>query len=470
MRWIVDIIIGVKNFGKIESAEINVGNYAVFVGCNNSGKTYMMQLIYGVLDEILQMNSYGNFMDDFTDLTYQVDDKFVAKLQKNINSYLKREKAAIIKRIFHKEIPIEELWIQLGALDHDYRVKFRIADSVLDQNKVINDILWAELEKDNLLINAVGLLREGKSVGGDVITPAIVAPAVRVIVEALLGGLSRKSAGKRFLYLPASRTGIQLLYKYFFSEKDKVQSGVVYFDDMEKISPANELGLTTPVYDFLQFLLRYSPNEEATEYYKEQLIFIETHLLDGRLMQDGEETYYLPQENDIKVPLYLSSSMVNELTPIVKALTGKNRYRYLFYDEVETCLHPSKQMEMARLLNRLNNQGIRLVISTHSDTMATQINNLLMLSRGDMIEEQLNKRLEQLNMERDDLLKSKEVHVYQFIIDEETGKSRAEELEFTTTPYVGYQFTQFMDNAMRLYEESKTIMGIDADEDNNTAV
>ena len=40
------IIIHITNFGKIEKADIELGKFIVFVGENNSGKTYLMQLIY----------------------------------------------------------------------------------------------------------------------------------------------------------------------------------------------------------------------------------------------------------------------------------------------------------------------------------------------------------------------------------------------------------------------------------------
>ena len=43
----------VKNFGKIEYADISLSNFVVFVGNNNSGKTMMMQLIYGIRDELM---------------------------------------------------------------------------------------------------------------------------------------------------------------------------------------------------------------------------------------------------------------------------------------------------------------------------------------------------------------------------------------------------------------------------------
>ena len=42
------MIIHVRGFGKIESADIDMSNLVIFVGENNSGKTYLMQLIYGL--------------------------------------------------------------------------------------------------------------------------------------------------------------------------------------------------------------------------------------------------------------------------------------------------------------------------------------------------------------------------------------------------------------------------------------
>lgn len=44
----MQIMTGVRDFGKIEYAEVDMDSFSVFVGNNNSGKTYMMQLIYGL--------------------------------------------------------------------------------------------------------------------------------------------------------------------------------------------------------------------------------------------------------------------------------------------------------------------------------------------------------------------------------------------------------------------------------------
>ena len=38
----------VENFGKVQFADIELSNMVVLVGNNNSGKTMLMQLIYGL--------------------------------------------------------------------------------------------------------------------------------------------------------------------------------------------------------------------------------------------------------------------------------------------------------------------------------------------------------------------------------------------------------------------------------------
>ena len=52
------IIIHITNFGKIEKADIELGKFIVFVGENNSGKTYLMQLIYGFIQKGFKSNGF----------------------------------------------------------------------------------------------------------------------------------------------------------------------------------------------------------------------------------------------------------------------------------------------------------------------------------------------------------------------------------------------------------------------------
>ncbi|MBF2761105.1 MAG: ATP-binding protein [Ectothiorhodospiraceae bacterium AqS1] len=53
----------------------------------------------------------------------------------------------------------------------------------------------------------------------------------------------------------------------------------------------------------------------------------------------------------------------------------------LMIEEPEINLHPANQVEMARLLARLVNAGLRLVVSTHSDYIIRELNSLIMLNQ-----------------------------------------------------------------------------------------
>ncbi|MBQ7840589.1 MAG: AAA family ATPase [Lachnospiraceae bacterium] len=452
------IIIGVSNFGKIRSAEIDISNFTIFVGNNNSGKSYMMQLLYGVLQEVPKVEiPWGDF-------SFEIENKVIFDgcwfdvYEQRINEYLQINKDAIINRIFHKMIPIDRLYIRF--IDVLEEMVVSVDESVeIPKLRVENgDDLVIEPSKRSYWIQK--RMRESKENLN----------RVRLIVH---GGLSKErersivgknicklifdmGSGSGNLYLPPSRTGILLLYKYFFAERDKrIVQQFEKNSDGEKTE--NELGLTTPVYDFLQFLLLYTQSERQLQKNSELIRFIENHLIDGKILQQGDDTVYRPRENEIQVPLYLSSSMVNEMAPLVKALTGTGDYSCFFYDEVETCLHPAKQGEMARLLMRLNNSGKKLVISTHSDTMASKMNNLLLLSFSEESSSEKEAKLKKLGLTQEDLLQSEHVHVYQFV-NQDNGSSIVKELEFKRVPYTGYDFSQFMDSAQNLYEESMTVM------------
>ena len=43
-------ILSIENFGKIEKAEIELAPLTFFVGDNNSGKSYLLSLIWGILN------------------------------------------------------------------------------------------------------------------------------------------------------------------------------------------------------------------------------------------------------------------------------------------------------------------------------------------------------------------------------------------------------------------------------------
>lgn len=104
---------------------------------------------------------------------------------------------------------------------------------------------------------------------------------------------------------------------------------------------------------------------------------IEQYLLKGRLTVDKTGNIFFGKQN---VPLKISSSMVKSLASLILYI------RYSAYpgmliiiDEPEMNLHPDLQILLARVFGMLIHAGIRLVISTHSDYIIRELNNLIML-------------------------------------------------------------------------------------------
>ena len=185
-----------------------------------------------------------------------------------------------------------------------------------------------------------------------------------------------------------------------------------------------------------------------------ELAFFEDKIIEGhiRINKRGVFSYCAKDDNQV-VPMHLASAMINEVAPLELALTSERFYRQLIIDEVEASLHPQKQLELARFLNRLNNNGVKLIVRTHSDTFVSKLNNLYVLS--ELVKEKKNEEMiRHLQLEKEDLIQSENLFVYEFIF-QENGKSIVKEIVPDTK--TGFQFALFTKSAMGLYEEAATL-------------
>lgn len=461
----MEIYINVKNFGKIKSARVNIDNFTVFVGNNNSGKTQLMELIYAIIKKSSEMSPEVEVSRDEKIDVVHIGHKVIEDLNEWLNKYLRDNINKIIEETFNSNIPIEEVSMEFKNIDRTYDIYFltdRTIEYLLANQMIEQEILEEMISNKEKYYGSFVLKKEDNgNMKGNISSRYSQGIPLEWTERIELGGVladimgGRKSNSYNVLFLPASRMGLMLLYKYYFESDKKEQEEFVYEIDEDS------KGLTKPVADFLSFLLRHIYTPRRAKENNELLEFIFTNLIDGRIKEQGETTTYTPRGNEKEIPIFVASSMVNEVVPIIKALTDIRKVDFIFYDEVETSMHPLKQIEMVKLLNRLNNKGIRLLVSTHSDTMATKINNLLLLSQQDFTSRKIKDTLEKMGIypEKGDLIDSSKIHVYQFVNDTD-GKSMVEELEFKKVPCTGYDFSLFNDSTMSLFEEAKIAMGM----------
>ena len=424
----------IKNFGKVESADIALNNMVVFVGNNNSGKTMIMQLIYGLREELInfcvpvsgakktELNGQG---------LIRCDRDWFREVELSINTYLDENKSRIVERIYGIPISVEEIRVALEDTETTYFVssisEYRNRD-VGDQKVGVSiDTLWYENGEKRSSYKSLLL-------GGNVWNDAE-EETLKIVWRIMLSGKNTLDSAQ--LFLPASRSGLQLLYKHYFAGE-------------------TEGNLVMPIKDFLRFLQLYSEDKQLDETRKALLEFGEEYLLQGKVVQKGDETFYIDRYADKMVSLHIASSMIHELTPFIKALSATQRIGWLYCDEVENSLHPLLQREMARWLIRMVNAGMHVIISSHSDTMASRLNNLFMLT-------QLKRKkadyelLSELELKDADLLHSDvKADVYEFRNGEQ-GKTVVEKLEFISHPLMGYDFQLFGSNLDKLYYEADKI-------------
>jgi energy-coupling factor transporter ATP-binding protein EcfA2 len=80
-------------------------------------------------------------------------------------------------------------------------------------------------------------------------------------------------------------------------------------------------------------------------------------------------------------------------------------------DEPELNLHPDNQRRLARLLARLVRAGHRIIVSTHSDYLVREINNLILLGHKFPHKEELRRRFD---YEPEDALSAEVIRAYHF--------------------------------------------------------
>ena len=139
--------IGVENFAKIEKAEICIDNYTVLVGPNNSGKTFLMQLVQGIsnklsylLDESVKDIFLKNDNDAYKE--FVIDSENINELISSINNKLITEKDALVREIFGKSISAERIYID-AVMDEGVSYSIIMADAKW-RNEVKEMIHFAE--------------------------------------------------------------------------------------------------------------------------------------------------------------------------------------------------------------------------------------------------------------------------------------------------------------------------------------
>ena len=354
----MQILFGLRDFGKIKSAEVNISGFSVFVGNNNSGKTYVMQLIYGIRNNLKRyLKDYDLYKRYFEQMEEQaaagkvtLDAGSMKKWENYLNNILQKNKEKIIFDTFYKKIEIGQIYVRF-QIEEDERYEFYFRSECdeefnsafarlygLKSTQSFNGMRLLQLDIFHIMNEKKKLMKSYQYYSESFLESVF----VQVLADFLLEFSFQ-------IFLPSSRTGLIMLYKEFFATKTDEAVNIYRLDHKESFT----MNITRPVYDFLRFVQTFVPNRDFlvndSLENKGFIQFIEKHLIEGRILIDQRnQLVYQEQGAQRELPLYLSSSMVNELMPVLYVLQSVVKPRQLIWDEIETSLHPQKQMELVR--------------------------------------------------------------------------------------------------------------------------
>ena len=172
-----------------------------------------------------------------------------------------------------------------------------------------------------------------------------------------------------------------------------------------------------PIQDNLEIaedLAHLSRNKSDFAYLAEEL---EQDFLKGTIStnQYGQIEYTPDNTEKVNLEIHLAASMVKSLSNIVFYLRHlAQKGDCIIIDEPELNLHPDNQRKIARFIGRLVNEGFQVVISTHSDYIIKELNNMIMLSKAKGERDDLIKNL---GFRGDELLKPEQVEAQLFTLN-----------------------------------------------------
>jgi len=402
----------VKDFAKIREAKIEAAPLTLFVGDNNSGKSYLLSLLWGLtggitfpyLGAMPQYQKSQRVLDSWLALDSPkeiiVGDMEYRILIDDYNMLLNSYKESLMDSIFNsKEVPIG--WINVdSSYKNDCQVSFRHTKQHLSCN----------MERD-MQMSSMSLLENN--------------------VVSMLPAFSRMFLGRDNVFIPAPRTGFLLTFKTLAQKSIR---------STFSSEPKSGDSLTGPQVSYLERLTSLKRKNDIKGREEETgnpmkvstprkiLDFVEQHIISGKIdITDTPlpEIQYKADSLNQTLPLYLSSGVVAEVAGFLSLLKFGQFGQICIYEEPEMCLHPDLQWKMARVLVKLVNAGFTVWASTHSDIIIQHVNNMIKLSNHPD-GEQLRK---DHDYDEDDVISREKVRMYQFDVNPADYKTDVKPLE-----------------------------------------
>ncbi len=370
----------VENLGAIRSGEFTVKPLTLFCGPNNTGKTWLMYAMYAFWRHLHVPRLKG--MDHVHKKL-----KETGSYQGDINRWLHSHAGNYIKEsgLFHSGF-FSDIFNADETLFENSKFNWGI-----DQETFIQSVIKKEFREHDDKV-----LRVNKPGGSSNLEVTLVSSESPVGEESefrLALILSRLFLDfPRPFLMPAERNGLHL----FFRELSAKRTALLHHAGKEKIDLSQlfrdvmKSRYALPIADYIDWLNNLTSfRKRGSGSFHSVAELVRKDVSSGRYIvsRDGDILFRpkkLNRDPNEPAPRYMG---LHTTSSTVKSLFGLWFYleneatlgNALMIDEPELHLHPSHQRALARVLAQLVNEGLWVIVSTHSDYLVREINSLIML-------------------------------------------------------------------------------------------
>lgn len=340
----------ISNLGSIDSMVIDMSKpFILFAGDNGTGKTYAATFLYTLILDMVIVLSFPNFQFENKELP------ITKRLKSGVNGSLNADELFSLLKDYLKRRQKEVL----SSMNLNIRT-----DSFKCEIVTTKDEWKEELRNKSVSVWYNYIVKKANSFDYK----------IRWIEESHLPFMQSMLITSLFF------DGI-VGAKMFTAER----SGIYTFNKELAVgrlrSPEERLNnrYPKPIADGLADAADVVNQKKNKSEYHKFADEIEQMVLHGNLTvsEDGEVLYRV--SDNTQLGFNESSSAVKTLAPLVFYLRhSAGQYNVLFVDEPELNLHPKNQILLAKIFVKMINAGLRLVISTHSDYIIREINNMIM--------------------------------------------------------------------------------------------
>jgi predicted ATPase len=377
--------LNIKNFGPITKGKIELRPLTVFVGPNNTGKSYAARLVYSILRSLSSDTFFDRFENDIRkrlniklkNAGGRTDEYSIAISAVPSSKALEVE---VGPRIAHDFLAGLETLVREGAKECRLQIAAGAVRTTLVFSK--DDFHCSAPSAHKLTLRfrpVVGLDDPCSIVGAGDQLEVHVEKTLYDSPSSFIYYISKSLSEHQMpsimdvFYLPAPRSGMLQLLKPFFAS---------FIRSLSDLSDNKKVYMTGILTAFFSNIIECQP--DRTCLYAGVAQDLEKDMLHGEVII--KHTLSVPEikfkQNGREFSMEESSSTVSEMAPLILYLKHIVEDRSLLViEEPEAHLHPVNQVIFARCVARLVNRGLNVLLTTHSPFLLEELSHLLEASR-----------------------------------------------------------------------------------------